>query len=717
MRWLSFFTIMLLTVSGLGATDALRPRGARVADGRDDITSTSYLDVVTSANLATRFLPVGTNGYVWTVSGGLAQWMPAVGGSSGHAQNTDIGTDAVDWTLGLYEDSYVSNLRVYFGGAWAGSALDIPFIGYSNDHSGDGRFETNRDFYTSGQWLGDGSLLEDVNAETLEGQAGSYYRNSSNQNAGNLPITRMPTGGKWDVTSTVSLFGVARSGTSTTGTFLVLVPPLVNQESDPEEGGPFAMDDVLQTLDPLTSRVLFRIKSDGGLILRDLVTPGLSDATFSAARLTMDKDATIILGLYSVEDWQGLGAGSAGVISGKYVLAKDDIHALDNIYASRNVIVGPGRQEQAAGATGSLYIESAGTAGVPTNGTQIMRLRTDTTGARFNNHLGWTGKEGSVSQYFWFDDRIISPEIQTTGTAYVQALVTTGTATFNGNTVLGDASGDAVTIGASTVTASNIPTGLPTVFLGRNASNQLVKFTTATALILPDNVAYVNAANGWTSLQTLPGVTVQGDLTMTTGVVYTTAVVAPSLGSGTGVLSVTPDEVHFPNAAIITFDSIPNDIPTALLGMNGAQEVVGFNTIPGQLLPNTVPNLSSATNGWTAAQTIPGVTVAGNLSVSTGTTTLAAVAINGGATISKRLRATASLSFDFSGNQSDSNNVTVTGAAVGDTVFLGIPNDSDMVEPHLFTGFVSAVNTVTIWGFDVGAAGDEISGTFTVDVW
>src|SRR5690606_26097598 len=49
---------------------------------------------------------------------------------------------------------------------------------------------------------GSGSGLD---ADLLDGQHGSYYRNASNLNAGNLNIARMPTGGNWSLSSNLTI--------------------------------------------------------------------------------------------------------------------------------------------------------------------------------------------------------------------------------------------------------------------------------------------------------------------------------------------------------------------------------------------------------------------------------------------------------------------------------------------------------------------------------
>jgi len=61
--------------------------------------------------------------------------------------------------------------------------------------------------------------------------------------------------------------------------------------------------------------------------------------------------------------------------------------------------------------------------------------------------------------------------------------------------------------------------------------------------------------------------------------------------------------------------------------------------------------------------------------------------------------------------------ITVTGAALGDTVILGVP-DGSVLADSCFTAWVSAADTVTVRfnNYSVGAL-DPASGTFRVDVF
>ena len=93
-------------------------------------------------------------------------------------------------------------------------------------------------------------------------------------------------------------------------------------------------------------------------------------------------------------------------------------------------------------------------------------------------------------------------------------------------------------------------------------------------------------------------------------------------------------------------------------------------------------------------------------------------------TLAKTLTATATLNFpstDGAGG-TESLNVTVTGAAVGDVVAIGVP-PSAVEAGGTYYAYVSAANTVTIvftnslvTFFGIGVPVDPGSGTFRVSV-
>jgi len=94
------------------------------------------------------------------------------------------------------------------------------------------------------------------------------------------------------------------------------------------------------------------------------------------------------------------------------------------------------------------------------------------------------------------------------------------------------------------------------------------------------------------------------------------------------------------------------------------------------------------------------------------------VQVGGGTIVASILSATATLDFaSIAANSVGDLTITVTGAAVGDTVAIGVPNGS-LVADVSFFGWVSATNTVTIRATNNSSttARDPASGTFRATV-
>lgn len=85
-------------------------------------------------------------------------------------------------------------------------------------------------------------------------------------------------------------------------------------------------------------------------------------------------------------------------------------------------------------------------------------------------------------------------------------------------------------------------------------------------------------------------------------------------------------------------------------------------------------------------------------------------------TLAKTLTATASLNFPSTGNGDASDlTITVTGAASGDVVSIGVPSGSIPAKCFYFA-WVSATNTVTVRFFSLGGTNDPASGTFRATI-
>jgi hypothetical protein len=85
-------------------------------------------------------------------------------------------------------------------------------------------------------------------------------------------------------------------------------------------------------------------------------------------------------------------------------------------------------------------------------------------------------------------------------------------------------------------------------------------------------------------------------------------------------------------------------------------------------------------------------------------------------TFAKTLTATATLDFpSTSANGINDLTITVTGAADGDVVMVGVPSGS--ATDGTYFGFVSATNTVTVRFHNSGGGShDPASGTFRVSI-
>jgi len=89
--------------------------------------------------------------------------------------------------------------------------------------------------------------------------------------------------------------------------------------------------------------------------------------------------------------------------------------------------------------------------------------------------------------------------------------------------------------------------------------------------------------------------------------------------------------------------------------------------------------------------------------------------VNGGATVTKILSATATLNFDLTALTVEDLTITVTGAADGDVVSLGVPNGSVTTSVQ-YTAWVSAADTVTVRARTSATGENPASGTFRATV-
>ncbi len=173
---------------------------------------------------------------------------------------------------------------------------------------------------------------------------------------------------------------------------------------------------------------------------------------------------------------------------------------------------------------------------------------------------------------------------------------------------------------------------------------------------------------------------------------------------------------------------------TSSFSSTGALTLTNALTYGGITLSNAVTGTGNMV--LSASPTLTGLTSLGQASTTlfsntdtayfggTATSTFSsagALTIAGGTAILKHLSATASLNFPIIGaNSCQSLTITVTGAADGDTVALGVPTAlANASSTFAVTGFVSAANTVTarICQVATSASSDPAAATVRADVW
>lgn len=208
-------------------------------------------------------------------------------------------------------------------------------------------------------------------------------------------------------------------------------------------------------------------------------------------------------------------------------------------------------------------------------------------------------------------------------------------------------------------------------------------------------------ANG-VEVVTLTGTQTQTNKTLT----------SPKVGSG--ILDTNGNTlINFaPTASAVNYLEVQNAAAgnTVVLASKGSDTNIGFFLMP---------KGTGAVNIYAAAGITPRLIAAGadtdvNLNiVSKGA---GVVQINGVAAATK-IAATASLDFGSIASQSQADlTITVTGAAVGDTVALGVPTAA-VTNGIVYSAWVSATNTVTVRAHNyTGSAIDPASGTFKATV-
>jgi len=166
---------------------------------------------------------------------------------------------------------------------------------------------------------------------------------------------------------------------------------------------------------------------------------------------------------------------------------------------------------------------------------------------------------------------------------------------------------------------------------------------------------------------------------------------------------------YFRNAAFIDYGDGGTKI--AKINYNGGQELSALK-LGGT---TTGMRLTMASDGNVTLTDSAGTASTGNLTLNNliagGSTT-----IGSGTAISKHLSATATLNYDLTALTLEDKTITVTGAALGDSVVIGVPHGSTTATSS-FTAWVSSADTVTIRCKTAATGEDPASGTFRADVW
>ena len=158
---------------------------------------------------------------------------------------------------------------------------------------------------------------------------------------------------------------------------------------------------------------------------------------------------------------------------------------------------------------------------------------------------------------------------------------------------------------------------------------------------------------------------------------------------------------------------------TSLVVAGGTALTTSNQTGTGSLVLATSPTLVTPVLGVATGTSFQGIV--GNVTPAAGTFTTGqfntSATIGSGAAITKHLSATAALNFaSLAALGCEDLTVTVTGAADGDTVGLGVPNAAVVSATSFYYGWVSAADTVTV-RYCTLVSGDPPSATFRVDVW
>lgn len=305
---------------------------------------------------------------------------------------------------------------------------------------------------------------------------------------------------------------------------------------------------------------------------------------------------------------------------------------------------------------------------------------------------------GGVTNVFFLNSNVV-----TTGTMRATGALTLTNAS---NVFAGDGSGlTGISTGVSKTNGS--ATNLSVYSSGTTNMPLRVFGTNGTSQVYVDKDGVLNSLKFYIPANTTTyGIDSDGDWSLKRAGTAIASVV------GGGVLINTGNSLYFRSYDPIFIAPAAGVI--SLVG-NGNHSLRVYGTVYADESNHARASLSATTNTVVLAAETAG-TGADNISINLIPAGTSGVVIgSGGAGITKVLSATATLNFDLSAVTVEDLTITVTGAADGDVVTLGVPNGSVTTSVQ-YSAWVSAADTVTVRARTSAAGENPASGTFRATV-